>query len=870
MNKRKFIFLFLLLVISPLSLTQITYEKKYVNIIPGPEYEAGWLHKIFFGAHWRNLWTTPVQAEVLDLEKFAGGLSPLEKGGGFQTKSLRFQGNDGRIWKFRSLNKDPKKVLPPELQESLVADILQDQISTSNPLAPLVVAPFLDSLGILQSKPTLVLLPDNEKLGEFRNEFGNLLGMIEEHPDEDSPGYESAEKVSGTLKLFETLGEKREHKVNRLEYFKARLVDIFLGDWDRHSDQWRWARYDIGEEKTWYPIPRDRDQAFSKYDGLFPAIASYLTPQLTNFGYSYPQVEDITWNGRFVDRRFLTEIDKKSWDSVTVFVHSKLTDELIIHAVSQLPPAYYETAGKELISKLKSRRDRLIEFSNKYYEFVNEIVDIYCSEKDDYIEVNRLSDDETEISVYKLDKDTGIRKDRALYFKKFDNNITEEFRIYLFDGDDKVVINGNVDRSPLVRVIGGNGADELEDNSVVNGYFLSVIPIPDAENKTIIYDEGNKTKVNFNAGTCWDNNKYPEPKDEIEKYEPKLRDRGNDWIYKPVIGFNSNDGFIIGSGFVLKSYNFRMDPLEYRLNFSGAYATSPKSYIISFNGDFYSVVKGALFNFDFYLTELSLTNYYGYGNETYYDKDRDKDDYYQLKQELLSIYPSLKFPLSENLSAGLGLSYNYSDILLKNDTLLTDFINGSYGLNSLKLGGAHTSLGFDSRDNPDNPYSGFYFKVSGSYYPEILDNKSSFIKGGLDVRSYHTANFITDATLALRAGGEKIFGTYPFFKSAFLGGGDNLRGYNRERFSGDASLFGQAELRFYLTDLKLIINGRFGFFAFAETGRVFIEHDDSEKWHPSYGGGLWVSYLNRAVNLNLALANSEETLIFYFLTRFMF
>jgi hemolysin activation/secretion protein len=138
------------------------------------------------------------------------------------------------------------------------------------------------------------------------------------------------------------------------------------------------------------------------------------------------------------------------------------------------------------------------------------------------------------------------------------------------------------------------------------------------------------------------------------------------------------------------------------------------------------------------------------------------------------------------------------------------------------------------------------------------------------VRSYHTANFITDATLALRAGGEKIFGTYPFFKSAFLGGGDNLRGYNRERFSGDASLFGQAELRFYLTDLKLIINGRFGFFGFAETGRVYIENDNSEKWHSSYGGGLWVSYLNRAVNLNLALANSEETLIFYFLTRFMF
>ncbi len=876
MKKNKFLFLFLFLLISPLLIPQSNYEKKFVTVIPGEEYEAGWLHRVFFGAHWRELWTTPVQAEVLDLDNFAGGLTPFERGGGYQTKSLKFKGKDGRIWKFRSLNKDPKKVLPLELQESIVADILQDQISASNPLAPLVVAPFLDTVGILQSRPTLVLIPDDEKLGEFRNDFANLLGMIEEHPDEDSPSFEKAEKVSGTFKLFETLEKKRDHRVNKAEYLKARLVDIFLGDWDRHTDQWRWVRYDKGEDKIWYPIPRDRDQAFAKYDGFFPAIASYLTLQLTNFGYGYPQVEDITWNGRYLDRRFLTEIDKKSWDSVTAFVHSKLTDELIVQAVNQLPPEFYAKAGEELISKLKSRRDKIFEFSNDYYEFVNEVVEIFCSEKDDYVEVNRLSDYETEVGIYKLDKDSGVKnppRRTPFYYKIFDNNITDEFRINLLDGDDKVVVNGNVNRSPLVRVIGGSGQDELEDNSIVQGYFLSVTPISDAENKATMYDKGNETKIKFGSGTCWDDDKYPEPKDEFEKYEPKLRDRGSDLIYKTVIGFNSDDGFILGSGLTLNSYNFRMDPLEYSIDFSAAYATNPKSYIISFNGDFYSLIKGALLNLDFYLSELSLTKYYGFGNETDFDKDLEAADYYQLNQEILTIYPSLKFPLVKNLSAGFGFSYNYSDVSLENDTLLSSFGNSNYGINTMKLGGIHTSLEFDSRDVAANPLEGFFLKLSGSYYPEIMDNKSLFAKAGFDARTYFTTNFITDVTLALRGGGEKLFGTYPFFKAAFLGGGDNLRGYNRNRFSGDASLFGQAELRFYLTDLKLIINGRFGFFAFAETGRVFVEHDPprrTEKWHPSYGGGFWISYLSRTVNLNLALANSEETLVFYFLTRFMF
>ena len=98
------------------------------------------------------------------------------------------------------------------------------------------------------------------------------------------------------------------------------------------------------------------------------------------------------------------------------------------------------------------------------------------------------------------------------YFRKtFDNNITDEIRIYLLDDDDIVKLNGNVDDGILIRIIGGNGADKIIDSSSVNGYFLSVIPIPDAENKTIIYDSGKKTKIEFGAGTLYDDEKIIEP-----------------------------------------------------------------------------------------------------------------------------------------------------------------------------------------------------------------------------------------------------------------------------------------------------------------------------------------------------------------------
>src|SRR6185503_4890550 len=87
----------------------------YVLVAPSPQYEAGGIWRMFFGADWRDLWTTPTKVEVLNLQTFAGGLTPVKQGGGQQTKSLRFRAPDGRQFNFRSVDKDPSAVLPPDL-----------------------------------------------------------------------------------------------------------------------------------------------------------------------------------------------------------------------------------------------------------------------------------------------------------------------------------------------------------------------------------------------------------------------------------------------------------------------------------------------------------------------------------------------------------------------------------------------------------------------------------------------------------------------------------------------------------------------------------------------------------------------------------
>ena len=65
------------------------------RVVPGPQYQRGGLHRTLLGAHYRDLWTAPVTAPVLDLRTFAGGLTPDELGGGQQTRSLDLKGEDG-------------------------------------------------------------------------------------------------------------------------------------------------------------------------------------------------------------------------------------------------------------------------------------------------------------------------------------------------------------------------------------------------------------------------------------------------------------------------------------------------------------------------------------------------------------------------------------------------------------------------------------------------------------------------------------------------------------------------------------------------------------------------------------------------------
>ena len=212
---------------------------------------------MFFGNHYRDLWATPIEAPLLDLGSFAGGLKVTRRGGGQQTKSLRLEGADGKEYQFRSIDKDAVQALPPALRSTAAASIVRDQTSAGHPVGAVIAGPILEAAGVLHSTPKIVMMPKNDsRLGEFEGEFGGMLGMIEERPgDDEGAAFEGADKVVSTEKLLKEVEDSPGDRVDARAFLTARLVDVFIGDWDRHVDQWRWARFGDDKPHLWVPIP---------------------------------------------------------------------------------------------------------------------------------------------------------------------------------------------------------------------------------------------------------------------------------------------------------------------------------------------------------------------------------------------------------------------------------------------------------------------------------------------------------------------------------------------------------------------------------------------------------------------------------------
>jgi hypothetical protein len=850
-----------------------------VTAVAGPEYEGGPARELLLGKDYRDLWVTPVRVPVLDLKRFAGGLTPVRRGGGLQTLALRLKGANGCEYNFRSVNKELTPALLPDAQNTVVDWLRQDQTSAQLPGATSITGPLARTLGILHVQPELVVMPDAPRLGEFRSTFAGMLGTIELHPEEAEngcPAFAGADEVESTEDVLEEVEDDPSHRVDARAFLRARLLDLLIGDWDRHPGNWRWARYDRGGTHWWVPIPEDRDYAFVDYDGLLLRIARLQLDRLVRFEEENFNLTGLMSNSMELNRRILGELPRPAWDSAVVEFRSRLTDAAIDSAVRQLPPEYYAREGAELAATLRARRDRMPEVAARYYRLLAQEPEAHGTDKRDRLDVERLPDG-------RLDVRLSTEKEGTYFRRVFHPEETSEVRVFLHGKDDHAVVHGSGPVHIGVRIVGGKGDDLLEDrsrggvafydsrgeNRFVTGRGTKVVrraPQADEDVEDVLKEDRGRER----RGEGKEEKEEPEEGDkpQEENWNRELRNqqqrgallpvRKRDWgvsksLFTPRAGWVSNAGPVIGIGPTVTRYGFLRQPHQFEWKAGLLYAPLVGRWGVEAKGDLRMEASPAYVEFLAQATQIAVGRFHGFGNETEPLEDESDAKVWERRLALEALY---HLPLGRGAEIAVGPVLRYTDPEPEAGTPAG--VLRPRGIEPFGQVGARTEVEWDLRDSESYPRRGFYVRTGAAAFPAVWDGAGAFGTTRAEWRGYFSPSGRWTPVLALRAGGMRAWGEFPFQEAAFVGGRGTLRGFPHRRFLGDGALYGSAELRAPLTRAEIIVKGDLGVLALADVGRVFVDGEESDTWHSAWGGGLWFSFLSHRYTVNLTYARGEE------------
>ena len=185
------------------------------------------------------------------------------------------------------------------------------------------------------------------------------------------------------------------------------------------------------------------------------------------FKHEIKDMGGLVSQGKWLDRRWLNELEKKDWIKAAEKMQANLTDDILQAAVHDMPPQIAEVKGEITIAKLKARREQWPEFAERHFDIISKKVDIVGSDKREQFSVERLNDNETEVKVWSVSS-KGNKKDK-IYDRTFQHDETSEIRLYGLKGKDEFDVEGVVDKGMKVRIIGGPGKDDIKDKSKVRG-----------------------------------------------------------------------------------------------------------------------------------------------------------------------------------------------------------------------------------------------------------------------------------------------------------------------------------------------------------------------------------------------------------------
>jgi len=619
---------------------------------------------------------------------------------------------------------------------------------------------------------------------------------------------------------------------------KSRLFDLFIHDWDRHDDQWRWIKSKEDDKNIYRPIPRDRDQAFYRFKGIIPwYISNFMMKQFKSIDEDVKDVKHLAFNARHFDRYFLHDLEWKEWEKVISQLMQDITNADIDDAISRFPKEIMSLDNdEELAALLKARRDNLMKIGKRHYDYLAKEIEITGTDNDDKFVLTRHTDGSLHIlaTVDSKERGTLTKYERTIYPAE-----TKEVRLYGLRGKDDFVVKGSDHSGIHIRIIGGEDKDMVTNET--NGRQLSAYD--DLTGITLLGHVKDRTSSDL----------------EVNEYDR------NGFTYNsnfPMIsfGYSVDDGLWLGGSLSWVSQGWRKSPYKssQRLSFSIA-PGSRNAVIATYDAHFPDLLGTVDFAPELSISYPQYENYFGLGNNSTNDIS-NPIEYNWVRMQNIDINPRFRANFGNNAQLDFGPLYRYRDVQNTDGRISDDEVLG-FSTDDLESrqyfgGDIHYKIGFV--DNKVFPSNGFMFNASMAH---LIESSKDENVTELDLSSqfYFRLSNKPKLVFATQVGFSKSYGDLQFYQYTALGNNSGLRGFRNERFRGEQSFYHNLDLRLKLFKWNnTIIPMDIGLLGGYDYGRVRIENDENRQWHTSQTVGLWFELLGAMVVQPYYSLNDEQ------------
>lgn len=249
--------------------------------------------------------------------------------------------------------------------------------------------------------------------------------------------------------------------------------------------------------------------------------------------------------------------------------------------------------------------------------------------------------------------------------------------------------------------------------------------------------------------------------------------------------------------------------------------------------------------------DLYFNSFPGYFWGIGYENGRNDDHKTKFLQLNAQAFASIEWRLAENLFVGPALSFNWIEARRCNDWTLWD-------------GQAHTTTSFgpgvdinyDSRDNINNAWRGWYASVKQRFFARFLFNKYCF--SSTEITASHYMPLWKGAIFAANIHGMFTYGDTPWSMLPTFGGSHSMRGYYKGRYRDKNEADVTVELRQHVWRRNSVV-------AWVGAGTVF---PDFKQLHgreilPNFGVGYRWEFKKRVnVRVDLGFGRNDFGLVF--------